>query len=168
MRPIAKRPTTSDTGRDRIGPQYDESREAALRRVARLAHLLDDRFALPGTRWRFGFDGLLGLVPGIGDAATTILAAYIILEARRLGVPVTTLGRMAANVGVDLAFGAIPVVGDLFDFGWKANRRNLDLLHRHLDRSGPEAATSTDAVAPAQRQSSDPKIGSVANKVKAK
>src|SRR5690606_34629307 len=86
VRPIAKRPTTSDTGRDRIGPQYDESREAALRRVARLAHLLDDRFALPGTRWRFGFDGLLGLVPGIGDAATTILAAYIILEARRLGV----------------------------------------------------------------------------------
>jgi len=168
VRPIAKRPTTSDTGRDRIGPQYDESREAALRRVARLAHLLDDRFALPGTRWRFGLDGLLGLVPGIGDAATTILAAYIILEARRLGVSAPTLGRMAANVGVDLAFGAIPVVGDLFDFGWKANRRNLDLLRRHLDRSGPEAAAPTGAVAPAQRRSSDPKIGPVANKVKAK
>ncbi len=168
MRPIAKRPTTSGTGRDRVGPRHDESREAAYRRVARLAHLLDDRFALPGTRWRFGLDGLLGLVPGIGDAATTILAAYIILEARRLGVPATILGRMAANVGVDLAFGAIPVVGDLFDFGWKANRRNLDLLRRHLDRSGLEAAAPADTVAPAQRRSSDPKIGSVANKVKAK
>lgn len=111
--------------------------ERRLARLQSLAWLLDDRFRVPGLGWRFGLDGLLGLVPVAGDAATAALAAYVVLEARRLGVPKRLLARMALNFGVDLAVGAIPVVGDLFDFRWKANRRNLALLMRHFGRDRP-------------------------------
>jgi hypothetical protein len=105
----------------------------SVERLRRLAYLLDDRFHIPGTRYRIGLDGLVGLVPGIGDAVTTLLSLYIVLEARRLGVPVTKLGRMGINVGLDAVLGAVPLVGDLFDVAWKANRRNLALLLDHLD-----------------------------------
>lgn len=113
-------------------------RERRLARLRSLAGWLDDRFRVPGTGWRFGLDGLLGLVPGIGDAITAVLAAYIVVEARRLGAPWGLLARMAANVGIDLAVGTVPVVGDVFDLGWKANRRNVALLTRHLERSDRE------------------------------
>lgn len=124
-------------GRQRRDQQATAAGEAAERqsveRLRRLAYLLDDRFSIPGTRYRIGLDGLVGLVPGIGDAVTTVLALYIVLEARRLGVPVAKLARMGLNVGVDAVLGAVPLVGDLFDVAWKANRRNLALLLAHLD-----------------------------------
>lgn len=103
---------------------------AALRRLEGLVGLLDDRFRIGG--FRFGLDGLLGLAPGVGDAATGLVAAYVVFEAWRLGASTPTLVRMAANVAIDAAVGSIPVLGDLFDFAWKANRRNLDLLRREL------------------------------------
>jgi len=115
------------------------NREAAsetIERLTYLAHLLDDRFRIPGTRHRIGLDGLIGLVPGIGDAVTTAISLYIVLEARRLGLPITKLGRMGLNVGVDALLGAVPLVGDLFDVAWKSNRRNLKLLLEHLDDAG--------------------------------
>jgi hypothetical protein len=124
-------------GRQRRDRQATAAGEAAERqsveRLRRLAYLLDDRFSIPGTRYRIGLDGLVGLVPGIGDAVTTVLALYIVLEARRLGVPVAKLARMGLNVGVDAVLGAVPLVGDLFDVAWKANRRNLALLLAHFD-----------------------------------
>jgi len=107
--------------------------QRSVERLRRLAYLLDDRFPIPGTRYRIGLDGLVGLVPGIGDGVTTLLALYIVLEARRLGVPLTKLGRMGINAGLDAVLGAVPLVGDLFDVAWKANRRNLALLLDHLD-----------------------------------
>lgn len=110
----------------------DLSEEAALRRLDRLAYWLDERFALPGTNVRVGIDGLIGLVPGIGDLAGGLISTLVVLEARRLGVPGSVLARMAANIGIDVAFGTIPVLGDLFDIRWKANRRNVNLLVRHL------------------------------------
>lgn len=110
----------------------DVARQADLERIERLAHWLDDRFRLPGTDIRVGLDGLLGLIPGVGDTATGLLSAYIVLEAWRLGVPNGKLARMAGNVLVDLALGSIPVLGDVFDIGFKANRRNVKLLRRHL------------------------------------
>ena len=141
----AERPWTSNDilallarGRHELGP--DE--EIALRRVARLAHWLDDRFRIPGTGRRVGVDGLLGLIPGIGDTATTLVAAYIVLEAARLGVPKRTIARMLANVGVDFVIGLVPLVGDLADLAWKANRRNARLLHDHLT-SEPAATRSS-------------------------
>jgi hypothetical protein len=105
----------------------------AIERQKRLAYWLDDRYRIPFTRWRLGLDGLIGLVPGIGDAATTLLAAYIVLEARRLGVPPAKLARMGVNVGVDALVGLVPLVGDLADIGWKANRRNVRILIDHLE-----------------------------------
>src|SRR5690606_34730764 len=95
---------------------------------------LDARFAIPGTGMRFGLDGLFGLIPGVGDAALMVASAYIIVEAWRAGVGKATLLRMAANVAIDVAIGVIPVLGDLFDFAWKANLRNVRLMAEDLAR----------------------------------
>ena len=107
------------------------SRARTLRRLERLARLLDSAFAIPGTRFRFGLDGVIGLAPGVGDAVGIALSSYIVMEAWRMGVPPQILMRMIANIVVDGAIGAVPIAGDLFDFVWKANRRNIDLLLRH-------------------------------------
>lgn len=116
--------------------------EAALRHLEQVADLLDSRFRIPGTRFRFGFDSLLGLVPGIGDAATAIPAIYILLRARGMRAPWPLMARMGVNVAADLAVGSVPVLGDLFDIGFKANRRNVALLRRHFGspRGGGPAA----------------------------
>ena len=103
-----------------------------LERLVKLAYWLDDRFRIPGTRWRIGLDGLVGLIPGVGDGITTALAAYIVLEAHRLGVSKMMLIRMIYNVIVDGLVGTIPLAGDLFDIRWKANRKNILLLSEHL------------------------------------
>ncbi len=113
-------------------PPADPRTRVALHRLERLAYLLDARYRLPGTRFRFGWDGIVGLVPGIGDVATSALSAYIVYEAWRLGTPRGTLARMLGNLGFDGLVGAVPILGDLFDIGYKANLRNVRLLHRHL------------------------------------
>lgn len=113
-----------------------EHRAASLRSLERLTSLMDERFQIPGTRYRFGLDGLLGLIPGVGDTATGLVGLYIIYQARQHGAPASLLARMAGNVAIDTVVGSIPLLGDLFDFGFKAHRRNLKLLHRHLERSG--------------------------------
>jgi hypothetical protein len=102
----------------------------ALARLERLVSLLDDRFSLGG--FRFGLDGLVGLVPGVGDGLGLLASAYVVLEAARLGAPRAVLLRMAVNLLLDFLVGAVPVLGDLFDFAFKANRRNLELLRRAL------------------------------------
>ena len=120
-------------------PPDEAQLEAALRRVETLAYWLDDRYRVPGTRYRVGLDGLVGLIPGIGDVVTSTLTAYIVYQAWRLGIPAGTLMRMVANLGIDTVVGIVPLVGDLLDIGFKANRRNLRLLHRHLaERGAPE------------------------------
>jgi Domain of unknown function (DUF4112) len=103
-----------------------------LNRIRLLSHLLDEQFRLPGTKYRVGLDGLLGLIPGIGDAVGALLSAYILYEAIKLGVPRLTLARMVVNIGLDAVIGAIPLAGDVFDILWKANKKNLALLHAHL------------------------------------
>ena len=97
----------------------------------RLAWLLDDLFRIPGTQRRIGLDGLLGLIPGVGDAVTTLLSAVIVARAWQAGVPRRVVAKMLANIAVDGVVGSVPLVGDLFDFGWKANRKNIELLRRH-------------------------------------
>jgi len=116
----------------RNGPVPPVEEAAARQRLRRLAHTLDTAVALPGG-YRVGWDGAIGLIPGIGDLVGTALSSYIILEARRLGAPLVVLMRMTINVLVETAVGVIPVIGDLFDFVWKANRRNVQLLEDHLD-----------------------------------
>ena len=107
-----------------------------IRRLEMLANLLDAQFGIPGTRLSFGLDSLVGLIPGIGDAITAVPAAYIIYRAERLGVPAPVLARMIANLLIDTAVGSVPVVGDLFDAAFKANRRNVALLKEHLAKEG--------------------------------
>lgn len=106
--------------------------EARLKRIRLLSHFLDEQLQIPGTTYRVGLDGLLGLIPGVGDVAGALLSAYILYEAMRLGVPRTVLLRMAANIGLDSVVGAIPIVGDIFDMAWKANKKNVALLHAYL------------------------------------
>ena len=110
------------------------ARDADMARVERLARLLDSEFRVPGTGLRFGLDGLLGLLPGVGDTATLLMALYLVAEARRLGASFAPVLRMLFNVVLDWLVGLIPFVGDIFDFGFKCNRRNVDLLRRDLRR----------------------------------
>jgi len=103
-----------------------------LQRIRVLVDFLDNRYVIPGTNLRFGWDGLIGLIPGVGDVVTTGIAAYLVVLARQLGVPKRMMLRMAANVCMDMGLGAVPVVGNLFDVAFRANVRNLRLLERHL------------------------------------
>lgn len=111
----------------------------ALRRWARI---FDSAFRIPGTQITFGIDPILGLVPGLGDVASPVFSLFFVWHGFRLGVPKVVLARMVLNALIDTGVGAIPLVGDLFDFGWKANAWNLALLERHAMPGRP--ATSTD------------------------
>lgn len=112
----------------------DQRRDADVRPLRNLSHVLDELIPLPGG-YRIGLDGLIGLIPGVGDAVGAALSSYIIAQAARLGVPTSVLLRMIGNVALETVVGAIPFLGDLFDFGWKANRRNVALLERHFGQS---------------------------------
>lgn len=116
---------------------YTPSREERLARIDALARLLDTAFVFPGTNIRFGLDALIGLVPGIGDAITTVVSLYIVNEARALGAPFWLVARMVANVAIDGLVGAVPIIGDAFDVAWRANRRNIALLTAYLERTRP-------------------------------
>ncbi|WP_251329856.1 DUF4112 domain-containing protein [Haloplanus pelagicus] len=118
---------------------------AAVRRMHLVARVLDDSLRIPGTEFRIGLDPVLGVVPGAGDAVSGCLSLYLVLESARLGVSYGTLIRMLANIGVDVAGGSLPVVGDLFDAVWKANRRNFDLALADLAAEGRRDPAS-DAV----------------------
>jgi uncharacterized protein DUF4112 len=111
-----------------------------LERLRVLARFLDTAIAVPGTKFRFGFDAIIGLVPFLGDAISALLSVYIIAQAARLGTPKSTLTRMIANVGIDTLIGEIPLIGDLFDAGFKSNVRNLALLESHINQ--PAASRS--------------------------
>src|SRR3989304_697582 len=108
--------------------QADDRAVAALRKWS---VLLDSAFRVPGPRVTFGLDPLLGLVPGLGDLTTPLFLALLLLHAVRLRIPRVVLLRMLINAAIDFGVGVIPVVGDFFDFTWKANVRNLALLERH-------------------------------------
>jgi len=103
-----------------------------------LSRWMDNVFEVPGVGWRFGLDALLGLIPGIGDTATSLVSLYILASASRYGVPKVTLARMGLNIAIDWAIGSLPIVGDLFDVWWKCNVRNVELLKRRatLDERG--------------------------------
>jgi hypothetical protein len=110
-----------------------------VNRLRRLAVLLDDSIHIPGTGFRVGLDALLGLLPGAGDLAGGAFSLYILLEAARMDVPRPLLVRMGTNLVIDVVVGAVPILGDLFDAGFKANMRNLALLEQHVNR--PVAST---------------------------
>ena len=110
--------------------------------VSRFAYWLDAGIRIPGTNLRFGLDPILGLIPGAGDAAGAVLAGWILVAAIRLGASRATVVRIAANIALDAAVGAVPLLGDIFDFAWKANLRNVALLERHI--TAPDHAERAD------------------------
>ena len=111
------------------------SHQERLNQVQFLARIMDEQFVVRGTGIRFGWDSILGLFPGLGDAITSAVSLLIVHNAWQTGASRIVIGRMLANIGVDVLLGAVPLVGDAFDFAWKANRKNARLLEQHLRAS---------------------------------
>ncbi|MET4072947.1 DUF4112 domain-containing protein [Hymenobacter sp. UYCo722] len=118
FRPASVSPATYDT-------------DERLRWVERIAHLMDSQFQLPGTRFRFGLDPLLGLLPIVGDLSTTAVSVALLLTMLRHGASGAVVVRMAINILIDTVVGGIPILGNVFDFAYKSNERNVALLRRH-------------------------------------
>ncbi len=115
-----------------------QRRERLRQHLRRSAYWLDERFTIPGTRWTFGLDAIIGLVPVVGDIAGYLLGVWMVLEARAGGVPRPVLQRMLRNLGIEAVAGLVPVVGDIFDVAWRAHSRNRVLVERWLDeQDGP-------------------------------
>jgi hypothetical protein len=122
---------TSGTGGAIIGGE-----EAAIKRMRAVSTLLDDAIRVPGTDFRVGLDPIVGILPVAGDSVMSVISMYIVLEAANLGVPMSVVARMVFNIAVDAVIGSIPVLGTLFDAGWKANRRNVRLAEAHVEGTG--------------------------------
>ena len=117
-----------------------------MERARALTRLLDDSIRIPGTNFRIGLDPILGLIPGAGDLVGGAMSAYLLLVAQRAGAPTSVLLRMLGNLAVDSLVGAVPFLGDLFDAGFKANRRNLGLIERYVDRPASTRQASRGVV----------------------
>ncbi|QGP79011.1 DUF4112 domain-containing protein [Sphingobium sp. CAP-1] len=122
-------------------PGFGRDPASVRRRIEAMEAVLEGLFVIPGTNRRVGLDSLVGLVPVVGDIATAAMGAWIVWEARNLGMSKWQITRMAANVGVDTLIGAIPFAGDIFDFLYKSNTKNLRIIRKHLDRHHPSTVT---------------------------
>jgi hypothetical protein len=123
-----------DFGQSSANPFGNLTREQRLARLDAIAKLLDVAFILPGTNIRYGIDGLIGLIPVVGDLITTAISLWLVREARALGAPWHITARMLANVAVDGVVGIVPIAGDAFDVMFRANVRNVRMLKRWMDR----------------------------------
>ncbi len=117
-------------------PPDDDDLRAALDRLERFAYLADESIRIPGTGKRIGLDGLVGLIPGLGDAAGLVVGAVVPVVAWRLGAPPRLVARMLLALGADALVGVVPLVGDLADMAYKVNRRNVERLKAHLEAEG--------------------------------
>ncbi|GLV26187.1 DUF4112 domain-containing protein [Sphingobium sp. Cam5-1] len=122
-------------------PGFGRDPASVRRRIEAMEAVLEGVFVIPGTNRRVGLDSLVGLIPVVGDLATAAMGAWIVWEARNLGMSKWQLTRMAANVGFDTVVGAIPFAGDVFDFLFKSNTKNLRIIRRHLDKHHPSTVT---------------------------
>ena len=122
------------------------SNEQLSKKLDNLAWLLDNSIKIPGTSWKIGLDGILGLIPGVGDLAAGGLSTYILYQAVKLKVPKVILARMTLNILLESVLGVIPVFGDLFDFMFKANQRNVDLMRQYVLNPKDTTQQSTLAV----------------------
>jgi len=122
-------------------PGFGRDPASVRRRIEAMERLLERLFVIPGINRPVGLDSIVGLVPVAGDILTAGMGAWLVWEARNLGMSKLQLARMAGNVGTDTLLGAIPMVGDLFDFVFRSNTRNLRIIRRHLDKHHPATAT---------------------------
>ena len=124
-----------DFSQSSANPFAKLSREQRLARLETLARLLDVAFVVPGTNIRYGIDGLIGLIPVVGDVLTTAISLWIVREARALGAPRHLIARMLGNVALDGVIGLVPLAGDAFDVMWRANVRNMRMLRKWIDKN---------------------------------
>ena len=122
-------------------PAMSNDPQAVRQRVEAMEMLLERSFRIPGVNIPIGLDSIVGLIPVLGDVITAAMGAYMVWEARNLGMSKWQLMRMTANVGVDAALGAIPLAGDAFDFMFRSNTRNLRIIKKHLDKHHPGTRT---------------------------
>ena len=108
------------------------------KRIEAMEHLLERSLVVPGTKYPIGLDTIIGFVPVLGDIVTAAMAAYIVWEAKNLGLPRWKLWRMMGNVAIDSAVGAVPIVGDAFDVVYRSNTKNLRIVKKHLDKHHPQ------------------------------
>lgn len=118
-------------------PAMGSDPHSIRKRVEALELVLERAFHIPGTKIPVGLDSIVGLIPVVGDLVTAAMGAYLVWEARNLGMSKWKLVRMTANVGIDTALGAVPLVGDAFDFVWRSNSKNLKIIKKHLDKHHP-------------------------------
>lgn len=139
--------------------------DAAVMRVEAVARLMDSAFEIPGTKIRMGLDGLIGLLPIIGDFVSAMISSYIIWEAKNLGVSKFTLWRMTGNLAIDTVVGAVPFLGDAFDVAFKTNLKNRALLKKHLEKNGIAAPDFAAAQSRVGRQGTGPVIEGTATRI---
>ncbi|MGB3692334.1 MAG: DUF4112 domain-containing protein [Spirulinaceae cyanobacterium] len=118
-----------------LSPQEAEEKVLIMERLRSLSTFLDNSITIPGTSYRIGLDPFLGLLPGVGDYAGAAISAFIVIQGARLGASKSTLTRMVTNIIIESFAGTIPVFGDIFDAGWKANLKNVALLDNHIASS---------------------------------
>ena len=135
MEELQNRPRLTLTKEERKQIEIEESLES-------LSKYLDNWIKIPVVGWRFGLDALIGLIPNVGDSLTSLASFYILVAGVRYGVPKITLVRMAFNIGLDYLVGTIPFIGDAFDFFWKSNKQNMDLIRERA--TGKNVGTTGD------------------------
>lgn len=111
------------------------SHNTDIKKLDRLAWLLDSSIKIPGTQRTIGVDGIIGLIPGIGDLSSGLISAYIVLQALQMDVSKSVISKMIVNILLDTTIGAIPLFGDIFDIIYKSNQRNVSLISNHLEKS---------------------------------
>lgn len=128
---------------DRVAGQLPIGRDpmSVRRRIEAMEKILERAFTVPGTGYRVGADAVVGLIPVVGDVITAAMGAWLVWEARNLGMSKFHLARMVGNVGFDTLVGAIPLAGDLFDLAFRSNSRNLRIVKRWLDKHHPSTMT---------------------------
>jgi hypothetical protein len=122
-------------------PDVSRDPQAVRNRVEAMEKVLERAFVIPGINKPVGLDAIVGLIPVVGDIVTGLMGAYVVWEARNLGMSKLQLTRMATNVGIDTAIGSIPIIGEVFDFLWRSNSRNLKIVRKHLDKHHPGTKT---------------------------
>ena len=144
MTEFGEQPPHSETVRpQRMGFEMPTGNDpvSVRKRLEAMEHLLERSFTLPGTNYPIGLDSIVGLVPVVGDFITAAMGAWLVWEAKNIGLPKWKLWQMAGHIAIDTGLGAVPVVGDAFDLVYRSNTKNLKIVKKHLDKHHPSART---------------------------